>query len=169
MGASLVVIGQVLRPHGVRGAVRAKATGPTLEALALGTEVEVGPADGPRRRLALETRAAAPPGLILHFAGVDTREDAKALAGQPIHAPEALLPALDDPDTLYVRELLGFSVALGERELGTVRSVIPGPANDSLEVAGDGAPVLVPFTADAVVAIDRAGRRIALRPDLLDG
>jgi hypothetical protein len=29
--------------------------------------------------------------------------------------------------------------------------------------------VLVPFTADAVVAIDRAGRRIALRPDLLDG
>ena len=162
------MIGQVLRPHGVRGAVRARATGPTLEALALGTEVEVGPADGPRRRLAIETRSAALPGLILQFAGVDTREEAKELAGQPIHAPEALLPALDDPDTLYVRDLVGFAVEAGGRELGSVRDVIPGPANDVLEVAGDGGPVLVPFTADAVVAIDRAGRRIALRPDLLD-
>jgi 16S rRNA processing protein RimM len=169
MGAPLVVIGQVLRPHGVTGAVRARATGPTLEALALGTEVEVGPPDGPRRRLALETRASAPPGLILRFAGVATREDAKLLAGQPIQARAALMPPLDDPDTLYVRELVGFAVAAGGRELGTVRSVIPGPANDVLEVAGDGPPVLVPFTADAVVAIDRAGRRIALRPDLLDG
>ena len=163
------MIGHVLRPHGVRGAVRARATGPTLDALALGSEVEVGPADGPRRRLALETRAAAPPGVILCFAGVDTRDAAKELAGQPIHVSEALLPALDDPDTLYVRELIGFAVEAGGRELGTVRDVLPGPANDTLEVAGDDGPVLVPFTADAVVAIDRAGRRIALRPDLFDG
>lgn len=162
------MIGHVLRPHGVRGALRARATGPTLEALALGTEVEVGPADGPRRRLSLETRAAAPPGLLLHFAGVDTRDAAKELAGQPIHAAAALLPPLDDPDTLYVRDLLGFAVDAGERRLGTVGNVIPSPANDVLEVAGEEGPVLVPFTADAVVAIDRAGRRIALRPDLLD-
>ena len=161
------MIGQVLRPHGVRGAVRARATGPTLEALELGTEVEVGPADGPRRRLAIETRSAAPPGLILRFAGVGTREQAKELAGQPIQAPEGLLPALEDPDTLYVRELVGYAVAAGGRELGLVRDVIPGPANDVLEVAGEGGPLLVPFTADAVVAIDRARRRLTLRPDLL--
>ena len=167
MGAPLVVIGQVLRPHGVGGAVRARATGPTLETIALGTEVEVGPADGPRRRLAIEARAPAPPGLILRFAGVATREHAKELAGQPIQVPEALLPPLDDPDTLYVRDLIGFAVESGGRRLGTVRDVLPGPANDVLEVGGDGDPVLVPFTADAVVAIDRAGRRIALRPDLL--
>jgi hypothetical protein len=29
--------------------------------------------------------------------------------------------------------------------------------------------VLVPFTADAVIELDRAGRRLVLRPNLLDG
>jgi 16S rRNA processing protein RimM len=163
------VIGRVLRPHGVRGALRARATGPTLEALDPGSEVEVGPAGGPRRRLVLETRASAPPGLILRFAGVATREAAAELAGEEIRIAEDRLPALDDPDTLYVRELVGFAVEAGGRALGTVREVIPGPANDVLEVDGEEGPVLVPFTADAVIELDRAGRRLALRPDLLEG
>jgi ribosomal 30S subunit maturation factor RimM len=60
-------------------------------------------------------------------------------------------------------------VEAGGRALGTVREVIPGPANDVLEVDGGEGPVLVPFTADAVIKLDRAGRRLALRPDLLDG
>ncbi|MDX6554662.1 MAG: rRNA processing protein RimM [Miltoncostaeaceae bacterium] len=151
----------------MRGAIRARPTGPTLETLELGAEVEVGPADGPRRRLVLEARTANPPGLILSFAGVTTREQAAELAGGAIQVPADRLPPLADPDTLYVRELVGFAVEAGGRPLGTVRSVIPGPANDVLEVAGEGEPVLVPFTADAVTAIDRAARRIALRPDLL--
>src|SRR5688572_30763090 len=122
MGASLVLIGHVARPHGVGGAVRVRPTGPTLETLEPGAEVEVGPADGPRRRLTLEARTGTPPGLILSFAGVTTREQAAELTGGAIQVPAERLPALEDPDTLYVRELVGFAVDAGGRPLGTVRS-----------------------------------------------
>lgn len=160
------MIGHVLRPHGVRGAVRARPTGPTLVGLEPGAEVEVDAAEGPRR-LVLEERAGAPPGLILRFAGVGSREAAAALAGREIRAPADRLPELADPDTLYVRDLVGFAVEAGGRPLGEVRDVIPGPANDVLEVAGPDGSLLIPFTADAVLAIDREARRLAVRPDLL--
>ena len=42
------------------------------------------------------------------------------------------------------------------------------PANDVLEVRrGDEDPVLVPFAADVIEAIDVAARRIAIRGDFL--
>ena len=65
---------------------------------------------------------------------------------------------------------------LGDRPLGEVREVFSGPANDVLEVApapvaddpgATAPPVLIPFTADAVVDLDVPGRRIVIRPDLL--
>jgi 16S rRNA processing protein RimM len=160
------VIGHVQRPHGVLGAVRARPTGPTLAELAPGTEVEVGPADGPRRRLTLASRSGEPPTVILSFDGVESREDAVALAGSAIRVSAERLPPLADPDTLYVRDLIGFTVDAGPRRLGAVTDVIPGPANDVLEVVGDGGAVLVPFTADAVVDVDRPGRNLTVRPDL---
>jgi ribosomal 30S subunit maturation factor RimM len=65
-----------------------------------------------------------------------------------------------------VRDLVGCQVLLGERALGPVTDVVPGPANDALEVAAVGGAVLVPFTADAVRDLDVPGGRIVLRPDL---
>ena len=64
---------------------------------------------------------------------------------------------------------MGCQVLLGDRPLGEVREVFSGPANDVLEVAppGGGSPVLIPFTADAVLDLDVPGRRIVVRPDLL--
>ena len=41
------------------------------------------------------------------------------------------------------------------------------PANDVLEVSGSDGDLLVPFTADAIVELDLASRRIVVRADLL--
>ena len=43
------------------------------------------------------------------------------------------------------------------------------PANDVLEVSGADGDLLVPFTADAIVELDLASRRIVVRADLLTG
>jgi 16S rRNA processing protein RimM len=139
--------------------------------------VEVRPGDGPPRTLVVAARAGTPDGPILTFVGVATREDAAALTGAEIAVPPERIPPIDDPDTFLVRDLVGCRVLLGERPLGEVREVISGPANDVLEVAatpgagaaaGGGPPVLIPFTADAVVDLDVPGRRIVVRADLLD-
>jgi 16S rRNA processing protein RimM len=164
------VIGHVRRAHGVRGGVRARATGPTLATLAAGAAVRLAPPQGPPRRVTL----AAPPGgaapdLVLAFAEVATREEAAGLAGAEILVPAGALAPLEDPDTHYVRDLVGFAVEAGGAPLGRVADVIPAPANDVLRILGPSGEVLVPFTADAVVEVDRGARRLRVRPDLLEG
>jgi 16S rRNA processing protein RimM len=164
-----VVIGRIGRPHGIRGAVRARPSGRTLAEIAPGESLEVRPAAGPPRTLVLAARAGTADGPILTFDGVTSREGAAALTGAELAVPAERVPPIDDPDTFLVRDLVGCAVLLGDRPLGDVREVIAGPANDVLEVApsGGGSPVLIPFTADAVLDLDVPGRRIVVRPDLL--
>jgi 16S rRNA processing protein RimM len=170
VSAPAVVIGRLGRPHGIRGALRAQATGPTLALLRPGDEVEIhGPdAGAPPRRLRLESRQGTEERPILAFAGVATREDAAALTGATIRVPPNRLAPLPDPDTFFVSDLVGCEVLAGDRPLGPVTEVHSAPAHDVLEVAGSEGPVLIPFTADAVRDLDPAGRRIVVRPDLLD-
>jgi 16S rRNA processing protein RimM len=89
---------------------------------------------------------------IVCFAGVDSREAADALRGVVLSAEP-----LDDPDALWVHELVGASVVtVAGVPVGEVTGVWPNPAGDILEVAGS---VLVPLrfvvsSTDGIVRID---------------
>lgn len=161
-----VAIARLGRPHGVRGAITAHADGPTLGTLAPGERVTVRVA-GADRELVLAGRRGEAPRAILQFEGVDTREDARALTGGALMVAAGRLPGPDDPDTFYVRDILGFEVRAGAMVVGTVRAVQPGPANDALVVSGPDGEVLLPFTRDAVVHVDVAGGVVRLRGGLL--
>jgi 16S rRNA processing protein RimM len=163
----LVVIAHLGRAHGVSGEIAARPTGPTLGALEPGAPVVVRGREGAERAVRLAGRRGDPARPILAFEGVETREQAAPLAGGVLLVGPEVLPPLDDPDTLYVRELIGYRVLAGERALGAVTQVHAGPANDALEVASEDGPLLIPFTADAVLELDRPGRRVVIRADLL--
>ncbi len=96
---------------------------------------------------------------IVRFEGVDSREAADALHGLVLRAEP-----LDDPDALWVHELIG-SVVVDQHgtEHGEVTSVEVNPASDLLVLA-DGA--LVPLT---FVVEHRAGRVVVDVPDGLLG
>ncbi len=161
-----VAIARLGRPHGVRGAITAHADGPTLGTLEPGDAVTVR-VGASERTLVLAARRGEAPKAIVSFEGVDTREDAAALTGGSVLVEAARLPDPDDPDTFYVRDLVGFEVRCGDQLVGTVRDVQPGPANDALAVATGDGEILLPFTADAVTHVDGDARRIILREGLL--
>ena len=166
MTVPTIVIGTIGRPHGIGGAVHSRASGPTLETLAVGDVVEVRPRTGEPRRLTVATRAGMSDQPILHFVGIDSRPAASLLTGAAIAVEADRIRELVDPDVFFVRDLIGCAVSLGDDALGTVTEVHSGPANDALEVAAADGAVLVPFTGDAVRELDLPGRRIVLRPDL---
>lgn len=166
MRPATVVIGTIGRPHGTGGAVHARPSGPTLATLGPGDEVEVRPREGEPRTLVVTGRSGMDRSPILAFAGIGDRAGAAELTGAVLAVEEHRVRGLDDPDTFFVRDLVGCDVLLGDIALGPVTQVISAPANDVLEVSGAEGPVLVPFTADAVVTLDVPGRRIVLRPDL---
>lgn len=162
-----VAIARLGRPHGVRGAITAHADGPTLGTLAVGEAVTVRVGDRDRALVIADRRGEAPKA-ILAFEGVESRDDASALTGGTLMVDASRLPDAGDPDTFYVRDLLGFEVRDGARVVGTVRDILPGPANDALLVRDDaGEEILLPFTRDAVTQVDLARGLVVLREGLL--
>ena len=76
------------------------------------------------------------------------------------------LPPADD-DEYYLTDLIGLTaVDPSGRALGTVSVVHDYGAGASFEIVGPGAPLLVPFTAACVPAVDlAAGRLLVVMPD----
>lgn len=167
-----MTIGEIGRPHGVRGESRVYPTGPTLASLTPGTQVSLG-ATGtdPERVLTVASVRTTSGALLVRWEQCASREDAAALAGRVVQVPASSLAAPADPDEYFVRDLVGCMVRAipGDEVIGTITAVHEGAANDSLEVAGERGTVLLPFTKDAVSEVDLSIREIHVRGDLLGG
>jgi 16S rRNA processing protein RimM len=144
-----VQVGLVGRPHGIDGAFVIEggsdddaryAVGSTLYVDGLPAEVVVFRRVGRRRRAIMLNR--------------------KTVRGQALSVPRAALPPTDS-DTYYVFQLVGLEVELGDEVVGRVREVVPGAANDNLELE-DGR--LVPLIEDAIAKVELDSGRIVLNP-----
>jgi hypothetical protein len=93
------------------------------------------------------------------------RLDCQVERGDELTVPRSALPALPEGE-FYTFELVGLRVEEeGGREIGVVRDVLPGPANDNLQLE-DGR--LVPMIEDAILSVDPAGGRVLLNPGFTD-
>ena len=144
-GAPLLEVGRIAKAHGVRGEVTVVLTTERLERLAPGAVLHT-------RRGPLEVVSARPHqgSHLVAFAGVPDRTAAEALRGLVLRAE-----ALDDPDELWVHELVGrLLVEVDGTGRGTVTALEVNPASDLL-VLDTGALVPLRFvvetTADRVV------------------
>lgn len=163
-----MVIGEVGRAHGVHGALRVRPTGATLATLGAGDVLTLVTAAGGRVERAIASIDARGDALTLRLEGVEDRTAAEALRGAFIVVPETALPALAG-DEFYVRDMIGCDVRVGGRPAGRVADVLPGAANDVLDVRdAAGRPLLVPFTRDALTRVDLDARVIDVRDGLLD-
>jgi 16S rRNA processing protein RimM len=91
------------------------------------------------------------PRIALH--GVGSREAAEALVGATIAVPrDALPPAADDE--VYLADLVGLRVVVGEHEQGVVESVVHHPASDCVRVREAAGLREVPLTPPYLVEID---------------
>jgi 16S rRNA processing protein RimM len=131
---ALLEVGRIEKPHGLRGQVIVRLLTNRVERLHPGTELVA--SAGPLRVL-----TASPHGdrWLVTFHGVDTREAADALRGTVLSAPP-----IDDPDELWVHDLVGAEVIDGGVARGRVVEVQANPASDLL-VLDTGALVPVRF------------------------
>lgn len=147
-------MGVVGRPHGVRGLVHVQSY--TAE-----------PADLARYG-ALTDEAGRPWTLAWRSAGVAELRDAdgrtlpdrtaaERLTNTKLYIERSRLPA-PGRDEFYLADLVGLAAfAPDGTALGRVTVVHDYGAGTSLEIAGEGAPVLVPFTRACVPAVDVPG------------
>jgi 16S rRNA processing protein RimM len=136
--APLLEVGRIGRAHGLRGEVTVSLTTDRTERVEPGAVLHAGD-----RRLTVEAARPHQGRWIVAFEGVLGRDAAEALNGSVLRAE-----ALDDPDALWVHDLVGAEVVTtAGLTCGRVTEVIANPAHDILQL-DSGRMVPVVFVVD---------------------
>ncbi len=146
--AGFLEIGHIRRAHGLRGEVFVQLLSDNPARVEPGAHVR-----SVDRELTVESARVASNGRrVVKFAEIPDRTAAERFANVALYAPP-----LDDPDALWVHELIGSEVVEAN---GTARgrcvSVIANPASDILELeSGALVPtVFVVSNEDGVITVD---------------
>lgn len=134
-------VGQVVKPHGLRGDVIVQLFTNRLERLAPGTVL--GAANTPTGLLEVLESRPHQGRFLVRFSDVTTIEAAEALRGTTLSAQP-----IEDPEAMFVHDLLGCEVedAAGVKH-GLVIAVEANPASDLLVLDG-GALVPLRFVVE---------------------
>ncbi len=148
-----VVVGRVGRPHGLDGSFVVENASDDARWFAVGSRLLV---EGAELEVVAARRAGGRP--VIRLAGDVAR-------GTPLEVLREALPPTGE-DEYYTFELVGLEVVeQGDRPLGRVVAVIPGVANDALELDGG---ALLPLVGECVRDIDLEAGRILVAPGFSD-
>lgn len=155
------------RPHGLDGSFYVTRPDASL----IGDAVTVA---GVERRIVRRTGTDAKP--LLRLEGIDSRDAAVALRGEPLLVERADAPPLE-ADEWWADDLVGLAVVDGERAVGVVERVRSLPSCEVLEVVtspadpnrrgSEGETILIPLVGDAVRDVDLEAGRIDVDLDFL--
>lgn len=165
-----LLLGRVLRPHGVRGELRVEVLTAYPERIGPGKTLYLGRDPQNATRATPYTVAQArrhQQYLILRFETITDRDAAERLRGQ------AVMVAFDDAvpleeDEIYLFQLIGLQVITDTGEdLGHVKEIIETGANDVFVVTGPRGEVLLPDIDECILDIDLDAGRMTVH--VLDG
>jgi 16S rRNA processing protein RimM len=161
----LVVIGEIVRPHGLRGEVRVVPLTDRPERFARVTDCVLWEPSRddrePRRITAVRRQGDA---VLLALDGCDSADAARALVGRLVALPERdALPL--PPGHFYPWQLEGCRVLTEDgADIGEVTGIESGAAHEVWVVRGVSGEHLVPAVPEIVLEVDLAGRRVVVRP-----
>ncbi len=168
-GEARICLGAFAGAHGVKGDVKIKTFTETPEGVA-----DYGPVtteDGARVFTLSVVKVLNDGFVIARAPELTSREDAQGLKGARFYVDRGVLPAPGD-DEFYLDDLVGLA-AFDEKDapLGVVKAVYNFGADDLLELGGIPGVKgvrLVPFTKEAVPAVDTGAGRVTVSRDFLD-
>ncbi len=165
--SDVVAVGRIGKAHGIRGDVFVEPwTDVPEERFVPGVRLTADPAErGPFTVASARNHSGK---LVVHFEGVDTRNDAEAIRGTLLVMPAAARPVIEDPDEFYDTDLIGLSVStVAGDPLGPITDVLHSAAGSLLSIDVAGREVLLPFRLEFVPRIDLAAGTAEV--DLPDG
>jgi 16S rRNA processing protein RimM len=168
-----LVIGRVVKPHGLRGEVVVEVLSDDPDRFEPGLELATGDPEvpaAPSRPLRVAATRRHQGMLLVTFAGLADRDAVEDLRGELLTIPFGAARPLG-PDEFWSHQLTGLAVVdHSGAEVGSVAEVLPGAAHDLLQIRlAAGGEALVPAVA-ALVTVDLDAGRIVVAdlPGLLD-
>ena len=156
----LLEVGRIGKPHGVRGDLFISLTSDVASRHAVGATFTIVESAG-HRTLTIATVRPQQDRFVVHFEGVDDRNDAEKLTNKFLYAEP-----VENEDGLWVHQLIGSNVVdMAGESWGTCTGVLQNPAHDILEIEGGllvPAPFIVTTDGTTTVINPPAGLREAL-------
>ncbi len=149
------MVGEIGRPHGVRGLVRLRAFTEDTRAIAAYSPLtdETG-----TRRFVLTLKG----GDLAAVEGVGDRDAAQRLTGTKLYVERDRLPATEEEE-FYLADLIGLrAVNEAGEAIGTIRAVEDHGGGPFLIVQGSAKEHLLPFTRAVVPVVDVAGGTVTV-------
>lgn len=165
----LVLLGEVTKPHGIRGEVCVKCHADSPDVFARVRSVLLGrPGETPRPVRILGYRPHKV-GLLFRFAGVEDRNRAEELRGCRLLARTGDLPALAE-DEVYLHQVAGLAAHLPDgSRLGEVEAADDSAGQEIWLIrTGDGREVLLPAAFVTSLDLDAGVATVDPPPGLLD-
>lgn len=154
---SLVEIGIVTRPHGVRGALRVLAHNPDSETLQGVRRAFIG-----AREYDLRSVRKSPKSYTIEVAGISDRDAAEELRDAPVAVQREDIPTAEGE--LLIADLIGCRVKLRDgTSYGEIEDVQAGP-QDRLVIADGEVERLLPLVDAFLVDVDVDARVVVVAP-----
>lgn len=162
-----IVIGKIVRTHGLMGNVRVQPLTNVLEVFDKSKQFFI--MDGSRDEVytvQVEDIKRSGKTFLIKFYGVNSEETAKKIVGLEIVVKAEDLPKLSSPDEFYYYEVLNIDVFDQTGNfIGKVCDIISTGSNEVLVVRGNDQEVLLPMIRDYVVELHKKDRLIVRIPE----
>jgi len=150
----LLEIGEVVRPHGLKGRIKAKSYLVSKETVRLLDEVFVKKPKEPAVPYRIKNLQSEGRILLLELEGIEDVDLAARIVGSQILISRDKLGKLSEGE-YYWHDLLGLRVLTEEgQQLGRITSIIPGRGHDVYVCAGNEREVLLPAIENVILQID---------------
>lgn len=165
MHEDLVMIGEIVKPHGIRGEVKAFLFSGQPGNFRQYKNIVLQEPEGGRTETHNVVKSREQGKLvILQLENIGTREEAEALQGNRVWLHKADLPPLDT-DEFYWHQINNLQVVTETGlELGRVTKLFSTAAHDIMVVAGGGQEFMIPVKGDIIREIDEQGGKIVISP-----
>jgi 16S rRNA processing protein RimM len=158
-----VTVGRITTAHGIRGEVKVEPLTDFSERFQRGSRLWLG-----GEPIVVERGRWQARNVILKLSGISSRNQAEALVGKELLAPEAM--QLEDENVYYLHDIIGLTVVdVSGQKLGQLTDVFSTGANDVYVVKSERGELLLPALDDVIHQVDvKAGRIVVEVPEGLE-
>lgn len=154
----MLIIGKVLRPHGVRGSLKIQSYMDTPYSF---SEMKTIFVKGIEYKI--EKVQPSDSSVILKLEGIDSIEDAQNLRNAELTTPKEQAPELPQ-GRFYIDDLIGCKVFSNKKEIGELFEILQYGSADIYCVNGK-KKVMFPYVGNVVESIDIKNKKIVLNED----
>lgn len=159
---NLVLVGSVLRPHGLKGLLRIRSFAQSEKSFLKAGTVFLKTTLGETREHAVLSISPHQSIFLLNLKGLGSLEEAEPYRGAAIFIKKGSLSRETDEEYFW-HEIIGLQVYLNSGEyLGTIKGVFPTGSNDVFVLQEGGAEILIPAIHDVVQEIDLERNRMII-------